>query len=103
MAQTFNSKAKHVASIYKDLLKIKVTDSTLQKDIEENPFYPSLLSISDTFDRYRIPNSAYQVPAENFGELFTPRIVKMGSRRPSVHSVLLVSVEPRRSFVRNSR
>lgn len=74
MAHTFNSKAKHVASTYKDLLKIKVTDSSLKRDIEENPFFPSLLSISDTFDRYRIPNSAYEVPAENFDELEAPFI-----------------------------
>ena len=77
MAQTFNSKIEHIAVAYKRLLNINVTDSSLQRDIEENPFYPTLLSISDTFDRYNINNAAYNVPIEQFDELEAPFIAMM--------------------------
>ena len=74
MAQTFNSRVQYVALAYKRLLKIKVTDSTFLREIEENPFYPSLLSISDTFNQYQIPHAAFRVSPEEFDELEEPFI-----------------------------
>lgn len=72
MAQAFNSNLKHVALAYKRLLNINVTDSTLLIDIEENPFFPTLLSISDTLDRYNVNNSAYNFTLEEFSDLNAP-------------------------------
>jgi uncharacterized membrane protein len=56
------------------LLKINVTGSTLKKDLEENPFYPSLLSISETFDKYNVTNAAYNYTSQEFYELNAPFI-----------------------------
>jgi len=72
MAQSFNTSLKNVAANYAELLNIKVTSSSIKKDIEENPYYPSLLSLSDTFDRYHINNNAFEVSPENFDQLDAP-------------------------------
>ncbi|MBS1975447.1 MAG: vitamin K epoxide reductase family protein, partial [Bacteroidetes bacterium] len=72
MAQSFNTGLNQIASGYARLLRAKITASGIKKAIEENPYYPSLLSLSDTFDRYNIPNSAYEVGKENFSELVPP-------------------------------
>src|SRR5215469_9953085 len=77
MAQTFNSSLKKVAFAYARLLNVPVTKSSLQSAIEENPYYPSLLSLSDTFDRYNIPNAAYNVPAGEIDQLQAPFIAYM--------------------------
>lgn len=84
MAQSFNSRIKQVATAYAKLLNIKVTGSSLQRDMEENPYYPSLLSLSDTFSRYHIDNAAYNVPVENFDQLEVPFIAFVNM--PSVGS-----------------
>ena len=69
MAHTFTTELKSVAANYVELLKTKVTTSSIQKRIVENPYYPSLLALSDTFDRYNIPNAAYRIDEANFHEL----------------------------------
>jgi len=72
MAQSFNTSLKSVASNYLRLLHVNVTPSSVEKDIEENPHYPSLLSLSETFDRYRISNNAFKVTAENLDQVEPP-------------------------------
>jgi uncharacterized membrane protein len=72
MAQSFNTSLKTIAVSYLQLLKAKVTATTIQKDIEENAHYPSLLSLSDTFSKYNIDNSAYEVDKEQFDLLEAP-------------------------------
>ncbi|HLK31388.1 MAG TPA: vitamin K epoxide reductase family protein [Puia sp.] len=72
MAQTFNTSLKHVAAFYSRFQKVRVTKTSIQKSIEENPYYPSLLSLSDTFSRYNINNSAFEVDKESFDQLETP-------------------------------
>ena len=52
MAETFNSHIKNVAYAYTKLLRVTVTKTTLQSVLEENPYYPSLLSLSDTFKSF---------------------------------------------------
>jgi len=77
MAQTFNSSLKKIALVYARLLNVPVTRSALQNAIEESPYYPSLLSLSDVFDRYHIPNAAYHIPAEETDQLKAPFIAYM--------------------------
>jgi uncharacterized membrane protein len=72
MAQSFNTSLKNIAGYYLQLLQAKVTVTNAQKNIEENPYYPSLLSLSDTFSRYKINNNAFEVGKENFGQLEAP-------------------------------
>ena len=72
MAQTFNAKLQFVAACYTKQLNVKITQTTVKKTIEENAYYPSLLSLSDTLSRFNIPNNAYEVDAESFSQLEAP-------------------------------
>lgn len=73
MAQTINTSLKNVAAHYVRLQKVNVTESSIKKTIEENPHYPSLLSLSQTFSRYRINNLTNKV--------VTQTIIKSSGRK----------------------
>src|SRR5579864_5856820 len=77
MARTFNTNLKNTANYYTRLLNLRITSSTLQKDIEEHPFYPSLFSLSDTFDLYHVKNNGYRIKRDEFEQLDTPFIALM--------------------------
>jgi uncharacterized membrane protein len=102
MAQSFNTGIKKVALAYCQLLGVKITGSSLQKDIEENPYYPSLLSLSDTFDRYGIANSAYNIPDENFDELEAPFITLLNTPSVGNDFVLVTEVTDKKVSYRHS-
>lgn len=72
MTQIFDSNLKNIAGLYIQLLHVRVTTSTVTKDIEENPYYPSLLSLSNTFNRYHIINKAFEIAPEHLGLLEPP-------------------------------
>lgn len=74
MAQSFNTGLKEVAAHYLRLLQVKITPYSIQKAIEENPYYPSLLSISDAFSSYNIDNTAFEVTEKDFDKLPPPFI-----------------------------
>jgi uncharacterized membrane protein len=65
---TLPSVAKH----YLRLLKVPFTEKAIKAHISENAFYPSLFSISDTLDKYQVPNEAYAVEVEHFDKLVPP-------------------------------
>lgn len=69
MAYTFNTELGAVATNYVNALNAKVTNKTISEEIEEHPYYPSLLSLSDTFSRYKILNSAFVVTKAEFQNL----------------------------------
>jgi uncharacterized membrane protein len=70
MPYSFDTQLPSLAEAYLKFTKAKVTSSTLQKDIKEHPNYPSLLALTETFDRYKIKNVAYKLEAEDL-EAFT--------------------------------
>lgn len=72
MAQTMNTGLADVAVHYLHFLQAKITPATVQKDLEENAWYPSLLSLSDTFSKYKIHNDAFEVDEANFEMLEVP-------------------------------
>jgi len=72
VAQSFNTSLKYIAGKYVQLTKAKVTTTSAQNGIEENPYYPSLLSLSDTFDKFGIINDAYEVDNEKLDQLLPP-------------------------------
>jgi uncharacterized membrane protein/thiol-disulfide isomerase/thioredoxin len=74
MAKSFDTSLKNVAAQYLKLLEVKITSTTIKKDVEEHPYYPSLLSLSDSFLRYNIENDAFQLDATNFLQLQPPFI-----------------------------
>jgi len=72
MVQSFNTGMKNIAGSYARLLAVKVTATSIKKDVEENPFYPSLLSLSETFARYHINNNAFNLESETAVKLQPP-------------------------------
>lgn len=64
---------KTVLSLIEEL-HVRVTKTTIQKDLLEHPDYPSLLSISDVLKTYGIDNIAIKLPIENFNNIAVPFI-----------------------------
>jgi uncharacterized membrane protein len=69
MAYTFNTELPSIAKSYSKLTRIKITNSTLEKTIKENPHYPSLLALSETFDRFNVPNKGFKISSEKLYRL----------------------------------
>ncbi len=84
MAYSFNTELKSIAAKYIELLQGKVTVGTIKKDIEENPYYPSLLALSDTFGRYNITNEAFKVPSKDFDQLASDTPFVAFTKIPSI-------------------
>ncbi len=77
IAQSLYPKQENLAwvgSEYAQLLKVPLTNLTLQTTLEEHPDYPSLLSLSDAFDTFKIENAAIQIDAEQLETLPPPYI-----------------------------
>jgi uncharacterized membrane protein len=72
MAETFDTALKKVASRYLRLLNTRVTATSIAQQIENHPNYPSLLSLSDAFSRFHIPNDAFEVGEEGFDAIDSP-------------------------------
>lgn len=69
MAHTFNTGVKSIAIKYKKLLGAKITDGSLEKAIQSHPYYPTLYSLSDTFNKFKIDNKAYKINPSDFVHL----------------------------------
>lgn len=74
MAQSFNTNLGSAAANYIQQLGIPVTGRTIQKNITQNPYYPSLYSLSNTFDKYQIENAAFKIDEQQLMEMPTPFI-----------------------------
>lgn len=60
-----------------NLLQVKISRSTLKKEIEEHPDYPSLLSISDVLNNYGIDNLTAQFNRDKFIDIPTPFVTQI--------------------------
>ena len=60
-----------------DLLKIKFTSKYLKDNILSHPDHPSLLSISDTLEKYNIETMAVKIEVDKLKELPLPCIVQV--------------------------
>lgn len=63
-----------VVKKYLEILKVPFTAATLKKQLMQNPYYPTLYCISNTFSKYNIPNEAFAVEKEQFSLLEPPFI-----------------------------
>lgn len=94
MTESFRTNLVNVACAYKNALGIRVTDTSLKKSLTENPYYPSLYSLSNVFDRYQIEHAAFRVDKENIDELSTPFIAWMDKQNTGKDFVTVTSVNP---------
>ena len=74
MALSFNTNLSNVVARYIQLLKIQVTKTSLIQSLEQNPYYPSLYSISDTLTKFGIDNQAFTITPEDLSKIQTPFI-----------------------------
>ncbi len=66
-----------IAIRFCQLLRVKVTATSLRKKITEHPDYPSLLSISDTLRIFKVANLGLKTTTNNFHTFPTPFIVQV--------------------------
>jgi uncharacterized membrane protein/thiol-disulfide isomerase/thioredoxin len=92
MAQSFRTNLGNVAKHYIQQLKIAVTQTTLKESLEQNPYYPSLYSISNTFNRFNIENISFTATAENFDELQPPFITYCSGQSTGKDFVLVTAI-----------
>jgi uncharacterized membrane protein/protein-disulfide isomerase len=92
MAQSFRTNLSNVVLQYIRQLNIPVTAATVQQSLEENPYYPSLYSISNTFSRLNIENVAFTADTENFNELQPPFITYCNGQSTGKDFVLVTKI-----------
>jgi uncharacterized membrane protein len=63
------------------LLDIRVTETTVKKEITQHPNYPSLLSISDALRSYKVENISIKTTIDNLSTLQTPVIVQVNGKK----------------------
>jgi len=75
MAKMVNSRLAHIVAEYSKLIGCRISKNTLKKDIDESPFYPTLLCLTRIFAKYRVPNKAFKVEKDDL-HLFHPPWLK---------------------------
>jgi len=92
MAEIYNTNLPNAAASYIKLLKIPVTTSSLKMQLQENPYFPSLYSISNVFDRFQISHQAFKMDKESFEKLTPPFIAYLKNLPTGKDFVLVTSV-----------
>ena len=92
MALAINSNITNVAFNYLQKLNIPVTKTTLKESLQTNPYYPSLYSLSNVFERFNIDNEAYKIDKEKIDELQPPFIAYVRNQPTGKDFVLVTSV-----------
>lgn len=62
------------------LLEIRVTETTLKKEISEHPDYPSLLSVSEVFHLFKIDHLPLKTTISSFDSFSAPFIVQINEQ-----------------------
>lgn len=70
------------------LLKIKINNATVNETLQNHPNWPSLLCISDSLNKWNIPNGAGKIDPDQIEELPTPFIAYTKNRE---HPITIVT------------
>ena len=92
MAESYNTNLLNVARCYVGKLGIPLTHATLKESLLENPYYPSLFSLSNVFDRFQIEHAAFRSEKENFDNLTFPFVAYLKNQTTGKDFVLVTSV-----------
>ncbi len=98
MAHSFNTNLTNVAAHFLQLLKIPVTKTSFIKSLEQNPYYPSLYSISNTFNKFGIASQAFTITAEDLGQIEAPFIAYYKSAANSKDFILVSKLNENEVF-----
>ena len=80
--QKWKSKQANLVGVgyaYTRFLNIPLTQTSLQNVLEEHPDYPSLLSLSDAFDAFKIENVAAQIDTDQLTTSSPPYIAHLNT------------------------
>jgi uncharacterized membrane protein len=75
--------ASEITMLLISLLGVKVSDSTIKKEIEEHPDYPSLFCISDVLASFGIENIAIKPDPDKFLDIPTPFVTRIRGEKNS--------------------
>ncbi len=92
MAQGFRTNLSNVVVQYIRQLNAPVTAATLKESLEQNPYYPSLYSISNTFNRFNIENISFTATEESLEELQPPFITYCSDQSTGNDFVLVTAI-----------
>ena len=70
-------------------LNIPITATTVKESIEQNPYYPSLYSLSNTFSKYKIDNVAFEAKEEQLVDMQTPFVAYIQTQATGKDFVLV--------------
>lgn len=87
-----NTNLINVAQQYVQQLKAPVTKTTLRQSLEENPYYPSLYSLSNVFNRFKIANESFATDEDNLGSIEPPFITYCSKQRSGKDFVLVTEI-----------
>jgi uncharacterized membrane protein len=73
MSTNYESNVKATIAFLK-LLKVKVNNTTVDETLQNHPDWPSLLCISDSLNKWNIPNGAGKIDPNDIGQLPIPFI-----------------------------
>lgn len=72
MALSFQSNLTGLALKFFQLTGVPVSKTTLKRELEEHPYYPSLYSLSRVFTLFGVENEAFEVEPDKFGDFEPP-------------------------------
>lgn len=79
LLEQYESNVKAIVTFLK-IIKVKVNNSTVNETFQNHPDYPSLLCISDSFNKWNIPNGAGKIEPHQIEELPVPFIAYTNNR-----------------------
>ncbi|QEM11391.1 vitamin K epoxide reductase family protein [Mucilaginibacter rubeus] len=83
-----------VTCLLLDILNVKISRTTLEKEIEEHPDYPSLLSISDVLNSYNVQNLALTLGQDKFTKIPLPFIAQIrGEKSREYYSTVVKKID----------
>jgi protein-disulfide isomerase/uncharacterized membrane protein len=77
------SNVSEVTKVLVDILQVKVTKTTLIKELDGHPDYPSLLSISDVLNAHGVENLAIKAEPDKLSQAPTPFIAVIRGEKSS--------------------
>lgn len=79
-----------IAILLVELLNVRITKSTLTREIEQHPDNPSLLSISDVLNAYGIENIGIKFNTERFTEIPAPFVTQFKGLKREINFFTIV-------------
>ncbi|WP_180327405.1 vitamin K epoxide reductase family protein [Labilibaculum manganireducens] len=74
-------------------MKIKVNSKTIEDSLENHPEWPSLLSISDSLNMWKVKNAAVHISREEIGSISPPFLTYVNDKG---HPVIVASVNDKK-------